>query len=61
VKSLDFEVQTRGDDFKLVGRGFGHGAGLCQWGAKLYAEREGWDYRKILEHYYPGAQLQQMY
>lgn len=59
VKSLDFEVKgTR--TFKFEGRGYGHGAGLCQWGAKVSADA-GWEYRRILSHYYPGTDLQQLY
>jgi len=38
------------------GGGFGHGAGLSQAGAIDLAQR-GWSSQKILEHYYPGAQL----
>jgi stage II sporulation protein D len=40
----------------LRGRGSGHGVGLCQRGARSYAER-GWSAERILAHYYPGAQL----
>ncbi len=40
----------------LSGHGWGHGAGLSQWGAKGYAER-GWTYDRILAHYYTGTQL----
>jgi stage II sporulation protein D len=36
------------------GRGWGHGAGLCQWGARGMAER-GFGFRQILHRYYPGA------
>ena len=60
VKSLWFSVKATDDGIKLVGRGMGHGAGLCQWGSKVLAE-EGWDYRQILEHYYPNTEIQKMY
>jgi SpoIID/LytB domain protein len=46
--------------FTLVGAGWGHGVGLCQIGAALMAER-GYDYRRILEHYYRGARLYELY
>ncbi len=42
--------------FVIYGKGWGHGVGLCQWGAKNMAER-GWDYEKILRHYFPKARL----
>jgi stage II sporulation protein D len=61
VKSLWFELKARGDGgVELAGRGYGHGAGLCQWGAKVLAER-GRTYREILEHYYPGTDVQTLY
>jgi stage II sporulation protein D len=60
VKSLAFELEAHGDRLTLSGRGFGHGAGLCQWGAKALAD-QGWDFRQILEHYYPGTELQALY
>ena len=41
---------------RLRGRGWGHGVGLCQIGAAVMASR-GYDYKKILEHYYKGAQI----
>ncbi len=60
IRSLDFEAQRKGDGFTLKGHGHGHGAGLCQWGAKAFAEK-GWEYRKILAHYYRGAEIRKMY
>ena len=60
LKSLDFEVERTGHGYLFTGRGYGHGAGLCQWGAKVLAD-EGWSYKDILSHYYPGAELQQLY
>jgi stage II sporulation protein D len=61
IKSLDFEVSKAGDDgLRFVGRGQGHGAGLCQWGARMLAA-EGRSYREILAHYYPGTDLQILY
>lgn len=41
---------------QFIGTGWGHGVGMSQHGAKGYAE-EGWDYRRILAHYYRGTQL----
>ncbi len=44
--------------FKFIGSGWGHGVGMCQWGAYGMA-KQGIGYREILSHYYPGAVLQQ--
>lgn len=43
----------------FVGRGWGHGVGLCQTGAFGMALR-GFDYRAILGHYYPGTRLERL-
>ncbi len=40
----------------FIGRGWGHGVGLSQWGAKAMADR-GAKYREILNHYFPGTSL----
>lgn len=61
LKSLWFDVEPgAGREVKFRGRGYGHGAGLCQWGAKAMAEG-GASYREILEHYYPGTEFQVLY
>ena len=39
-----------------IGRGFGHGVGMSQWGA-LGMARQGSSYDQILRHYYQGAEL----
>ena len=40
----------------IKGKGFGHGVGLCQWGA-IGQSREGIGYEEILEHYFPGTEI----
>ena len=44
------------DNFVFLVRGYGHGVGMSQAGADQYA-KAGWDYAKILTHYYRGATL----
>ncbi|MHC1698164.1 MAG: SpoIID/LytB domain-containing protein [Geobacteraceae bacterium] len=60
IRSTDFEVKIVDGDFVFVGTGYGHGVGLCQWGAKQRAE-EGFSYREILSYYYPGTRLVNFY
>ncbi|WP_095988502.1 SpoIID/LytB domain-containing protein [Cystobacter fuscus] len=60
LKSLDFDVEHTQGKWHFTGRGYGHGAGLCQWGAKALAD-SGKSYRDILLHYYPDTELQQLY
>ena len=38
------------------GAGFGHGIGMSQYGAYGFAQK-GFDYKRILRHYYTGTQL----
>ena len=42
--------------YEFAGRGWGHGVGMCQEGAKSMAEK-GRPYKKILRQYYPGASI----
>ena len=56
LKSSAFEVEDAGDRIVIHGSGWGHGVGLCQIGAAVMAS-EGYDYRQILSHYYPGAEI----
>jgi stage II sporulation protein D len=56
LKSLWFEVNGS----RIEGHGFGHGAGMCQWGAKVLAE-QGMSFREILARYYVGTELQTLY
>ena len=53
-KSTLFAVAVDGEVARFAGRGYGHGVGMCQWGAKGMAER-GYSARQILEFYYPGT------
>ncbi len=59
LKSTQFEVEETRNKVVFSGRGFGHGVGLCQWGAQRWA-RKGKDYRSILRHYYPQAHLKKL-
>jgi stage II sporulation protein D len=54
LPSTDFKITKDALGIVFEGRGWGHGVGLCQWGA-LEMAREGKDYKEILSHYYPGT------
>jgi stage II sporulation protein D len=54
-----FTRETAGGEVSSVtvnGRGYGHGIGMCQWGA-IGRARAGQNYRTILETYYPGTTI----
>ena len=56
-EDMQFDIPGR---FVLTGAGWGHGVGLCQIGAAMMAG-EGYDYRQILSHYFPGAFVEKRY
>jgi stage II sporulation protein D len=60
MQSTRFTVRAEGPNFILEGRGWGHGVGLCQWGAKGMADA-GKTCKEILERYYPGANVVKEY
>jgi stage II sporulation protein D len=56
LKSTLFVPTPQNGAVRFEGRGWGHGVGLSQFGAKGMADR-GYTYPQILEHYYPGTAL----
>ncbi len=60
LPSAMFVVDREGDDWVLRGGGWGHGAGMCQWGAVGRAEA-GQGYRQILRAYFSGAEVARIY
>lgn len=56
IKSTNFAVRVDGGTAFFSGAGYGHGVGLCQWGAKQRA-LDGFSYSEILSYYYPGTEL----
>lgn len=59
VKSFCFSVHKKGRTIILSGRGYGHHLGLCQWGAREMV-RDNWDYKRILQFYYPGTRFMKL-
>ena len=60
IKSTMFKLEINGSSVTFSGSGSGHGVGMCQWGAKGMAG-EGYSYRQILDHYYPGTKVKKNY
>ncbi len=56
IRSTDFMVKNAGKGVTFSGRGWGHGVGMCQWGAFGMSRRR-FNYKKILEYYYPGTKI----
>ena len=56
LKSTAFTAEFEGADVLFRGTGFGHGVGMCQWGARGMA-RAGRNAEAILLRYYPGSSI----
>jgi stage II sporulation protein D (peptidoglycan lytic transglycosylase) len=56
LKSTLFAVAVDDTTARFAGRGYGHGVGMDQAGAKTMAQL-GYSARQILEYYYPGAEF----
>lgn len=53
-------IKPQGNYIVFKGSGWGHGAGMEQWGAYAMA-KEGKKARQIVEHYYPNAAWSKLY
>ncbi|MEX0798268.1 MAG: hypothetical protein WD025_02420, partial [Bacteriovoracaceae bacterium] len=58
--SNNFSIKTTDKSVVLEGKGFGHGVGLCQFGAFEMAKR-GYTYKEILKRYFPAFVLEKIY
>lgn len=60
IPSTMFEIKDKGDTIIFYGKGYGHGVGMSQYGAKKMAEI-GFDYKDILKFYFPYLQIKKIY
>jgi len=56
MRSLYFTSKKIDRSIVLDGHGWGHGVGMCQWGARGMAI-QGYKYRDIITHYYSGVKI----
>jgi stage II sporulation protein D len=59
VESASFLIKDKGNSYEFKGKGLGHGLGMCQYGA-IKLGKTGWNYKKILKHYFPKAEIRRM-
>ncbi len=60
LKSNNFIIMlTEERNIEIVGKGSGHGVGLCQWGA-IGQSKIGKSYKEILSHYFPGTEIKRL-
>lgn len=58
--SGDLRLVSKAQSYVFHGKGWGHGIGMSQWGARGMAI-DGYDYEQILEYYYRDVELKQIY
>ncbi len=56
LKSSFFSIQQQNDSVLFVGKGYGHGVGLCQEGA-IQMAKQGYSYKEILHTYYVDVDI----
>jgi len=56
VRSLKMEIVPIAGEWRFTGEGWGHGVGMCQYGADGMGRR-GAGFREILARYYPGTEI----
>jgi len=56
IRSTNFNITIVDRDAVFEGIGWGHGVGLCQWGAYFMA-KNGTRYKEILKYYYPESEI----
>lgn len=57
LKSTLFDISNKAEGVLFIGKGWGHGVGLCQWGGKQMAD-SGKTSQQILKFYYPGSRVE---
>ncbi len=60
LPSAMFLLERVQDGYRLRGGGWGHGVGMCQWGA-IGRAAAGQEHARILGAYYPGAAVAHLY
>ncbi len=60
LKSTHLSWSTKGDSVVFQVKGYGHGSGMCQYGAMGMAD-DGRTFSEILSYYYKGAQVAQIF
>jgi SpoIID/LytB domain protein len=60
LRSSNFKASFTRNLVTFDGYGYGHGVGLCQYGAEALA-KTGKKHRDIVRWYYPGAEIIQSY
>jgi stage II sporulation protein D len=60
LKSRWFNIRITGSNVIIDGRGYGHGVGLCAYGA-IGMAKKGYNFQSILRYYYRGVSIKKVY
>lgn len=56
LNSTNFTISYGSSAVTIICKGYGHGVGMSQWGANVFA-KNGYRYEDILKHYYTGVEI----
>ncbi|MBP3920264.1 MAG: stage II sporulation protein D [Bacilli bacterium] len=59
LRSTNFEITEQNNIITIKTKGYGHGVGMSQYGARQLAIK-GYKYEDILKHYYQGIELKKI-
>lgn len=55
------EINIQGGTITFIGQGYGHGVGLCQWGAEIFARDQQRTAEQIIKHYFQDVVIQKLW
>jgi len=55
-----YKIEVKDNKIYFYGKGWGHGVGLCQWGANELTKQDK-SFREVIEYYYPKAKIKKLY
>ena len=59
LRSANFTIEYSGSEAIITTKGYGHGVGMSQYGAKYMAE-QGKKYKEIIKHYYKDVNIKNL-
>lgn len=59
LRSTDFQITQKENNYEIMTKGYGHGVGMSQYGAN-YMAKEGKNYQEILNHYYQNTEIEKI-
>ena len=59
LRSTDFTIEKKDNNYIITTIGYGHGVGMSQYGANQMA-KEGASYKEILNHYYENTEISEI-